>query len=135
MEENSSKKQRGLIIFLVAVIFILILFIAGQKRDQNIIGTDKTAYKQSEDETKSYKGDNNYLEDDTSAQESDIPETEETIENNSYFQVIDIAGYKDILSDQIAIIKVLGKQNVTCDLTIVVYDAKGDVIDKATSGI
>ena len=58
-----------------------------------------------------------------------------TYEENQYYDIVEETSYSNSIGDTIVIHKVMAKQDVSVDATIIAYDEDGNVIDKASSDV
>ena len=72
----------------------------------------------------------------TAADNSKAPEqTENTYEHNAYYDIVEVASYRDSIGTTHVIHKVLAKRNVTISATLLAYGTDGNVLGKGTDEI
>ena len=59
----------------------------------------------------------------------------ESAENNKYFDLIDMDGFRDSLGTYHVIIKILAKKDVQANCTVIAYDDAGNVVEKSEDDI
>lgn len=63
------------------------------------------------------------------------PETEDSYQSNEYYDIVETASYVNSIGNTILIHKVLAKQNVSVDSSIIAYSPEGRVIGKSSDDI
>jgi len=63
------------------------------------------------------------------------PKIEDSYQSNEYYDIVETASYVNSIGDTILIHKVLAKQNVSVDSSIIAYSPEGNVIGKSTDDI
>ena len=141
-----KKNKSGLLIFLIIqAIVILILYIYSFI----VIGSDDDSTKKSNKQNKQKlttatteaKSDMKELSEalddsDTDLTTESIAEaSNDTYENNQYYDIIDTATYNNSIGDTIVIHKIKAKQNVSVSSTAIAYSEDGSVIGKSSSDV
>jgi hypothetical protein len=72
----------------------------------------------------------------TEASEESVADTaDESYEENSYYDIVDTATLTDSIGDTVIIHKVMAKQDVSLEATLIAYAEDGSVIDKTSDDI
>lgn len=61
--------------------------------------------------------------------------SQNTYDNNEYYDIVETASYINSIGDTIIVHKVLGKQNVSVDATMIAFASDGSVVGKSTDDI
>ncbi len=113
-----KKKRTGLILFILILAVILIEpSNAGSGKDKTISG-----------QKASQAGTGSSL-------SSNSLSSDETYENNQYYDLVNSATIKNIIGDTIVIDKITAKKNTTVEATIIAYASDGSVVNKSSDEI
>ena len=145
--DNKPKKHKGCLLsfLIIQALIILGLFIMAF----GAIGSDDDASKKSSSNSKkkvtssttesktesTTEKEKKTTTEATTETTTEADDSEDTYENNQYYEIVEEASYKDSIDDTIIIHKVLAKQNASVDSTVIAYDDNGSVIGKSTSDI
>ena len=69
------------------------------------------------------------------ATETVAENTQNTYENNEYYDIVETSSFQDYFGDTIVIHKVLAKKDVTISATLLAYDTNGNIIGKSSDDI
>ena len=139
-DNPNVKEKETFVVKIESVKNLLGSWIIAYEKIENAVISDTTVFydassEESQDETNESEFDTE-SETENSEQEISTEEEEKDTETEKKsitdcFEVVDRAQYQNSIGDTILIEKVLAKEDVTVDYTMVVKDADGNVIDKS----